>query len=227
MCLTRKERAELDWWYWYLGEHGMGARADYYREFMMSMGNIQRQSFFSNLICLDIGCGPAGSLTWLSNSKAAIGLDPLAEHYIPLGIQDHQMIYLSGRVEKIPLPSAYVDVIFSMNSLDHVDDFEQGCREIRRVLKPGGYFIASINLNEPSKSTELGVLTEELLADRLFRGWAAEFYRVRPKVEADSKPYRYFFEDCPEEIKSAKGPRALWCRFKVPDQSPEESDQDG
>jgi SAM-dependent methyltransferase len=211
-----KHDAEMRFWRDWLGEHGMGARTAYYREFMMNMGGVTDQSLFDDLICVDIGCGPMGSMTWLTNAKAAIGLDPLAQSYMEFGITEHEMIYLRAHAETMPFPGRYVDVVFSMNSLDHVDDLYAACREIRRVLKPGGYFLASLNLHEPATPTEPWTLTEALLAEHLFSGWKREFYEVRPKIEDGGDPYRFFFQECPPELESSGGPRALWCRFKVP-----------
>lgn len=212
-----KHTAEMTFWRGWLGEHGLGARSDYYRDFMMNMGGLADKSFFDGLICLDIGCGPMGSLTWLDNARAALGLDPLADEYMEFDIAGHRMLYLKADAEEIPLPTGYVDVVFSMNSLDHVDDVPAACREIRRVLRRGGWFIASLNLNEPPTPTEPWMLTEEFLEKHLFHGWLREFYRVRPKIEHDGgDPYRYFFQECPKEIEEAGGPQALWCRFRVP-----------
>jgi ubiquinone/menaquinone biosynthesis C-methylase UbiE len=211
-----KRRAELSFWCDWLERHGMGARSDYYRQFMMDMGDVRDDGLFTGKVCLDIGCGPMGSLTWLDKAKAAIGLDPLVEDYLQFGISEHAMLYLKGRAEDIPLPSRYVDVVFSMNSLDHVDNLAASCREIQRVLRPGGYFIGSLNLNVPPTPAEPWTMTEDLLAQILFRGWERIFYRVRPKVEDGGDPYRYFRERCPPELASAAGPQVLWCRFRVP-----------
>lgn len=41
----------------------------------------------------------------------------------------------------IPLPDASVDVIFSSNVLEHVEDFPRIAEEFRRVTKPNGYGI--------------------------------------------------------------------------------------
>ena len=126
------------------------------------------------------------------------------------------MIYISAPAEQIPLPSNYVDVVFSMNSLDHVDDVVAACSEIRRILKPGGYFIGSLNLDEPPTLTEPFMLTEEFLERHLFCGWEKEFYKIRPKVDDTGQvTYRFFYEDCPSELCEAPGPRALWCRLRV------------
>jgi SAM-dependent methyltransferase len=214
----RRYQAELGFWEKWVREHGTAPDTDYYCKFMLDMGNVKDASFFDERICLDIGCGPRGSLTWLPNAKAAIGLDPLSEGYMRLGIVDHQMLYLSSPAERMPFPSRYVDVIFSMNSLDHVEDLPAVCREIRRVLKPGGHFIASLNLDEPATITEPWSLNEELLQRELFHGWEREFYEIRPKVDSHELfgPYKYFYEPCPSEAFKPGKPRALWCRFCVP-----------
>jgi SAM-dependent methyltransferase len=43
--------------------------------------------------------------------------------------------------ENIPLPDASVDVIFSSNVLEHVENFPKIAREFHRVTRPGGYGI--------------------------------------------------------------------------------------
>jgi ubiquinone/menaquinone biosynthesis C-methylase UbiE len=211
-----KHLTELSFWDEWIREQGTEPETEYYRKFMMSMGGLVDQAFFDGLICLDIGCGPKGSLTWLANARAAIGLDPLANAYARFGIARHNMIYLSCAAETIPFPDHYVDVVFSMNSLDHVDDLPTVCKEIRRVLKPGGCFIGSLNLNEPRSATEPWTLTEDLLEKLLFHGWERQYYQVRPKLDDPGHfgPYRYFFEECPKELMERPGFQVLWCRFK-------------
>ncbi len=208
--------SELEFWRGWFAEHGSEPETEYYRKFMMDMGNVADAAFFDDKICLDIGCGPKGSLTWLTNVKVAIGLDPLADRYMEFGVADHNMIYLQAESEKIPLPGNYVDIVFSMNSLDHVDNLDQSCKEIRRVLKKGGYLIGSFNLNEPKTVNEPWTLTESILEEKLFQGWSREYYEIRPKLNSNEHfgPYRYFYEECSEELRQAVGPKALWCRFK-------------
>jgi ubiquinone/menaquinone biosynthesis C-methylase UbiE len=216
--LKQKHDAEFNFWRQWVKDHGSEPETDYYRKFMMDMGGVREQSLFDGLFCVDVGCGPKGSMTWLTNAKAAIGVDPLAERYMELGCAKHPMIYLHAPVERLPFPTAYVDVVFSMNSLDHVDDFPAACREIRRVLKPGGWFIGSLNLEEPATVCEPWTLTEEILNKELFAGWIREHHEVRPKLHAEGyfASYRYFYEACPEELRNAPGPKALWCRYRVP-----------
>ncbi len=217
--VERKHLREMQFWSQWIGEHGQEPETDYYRKFMMAMGDVHDPSFFDGKICLDVGCGPKGSLTWLENARAAIGVDPLAEAYRQFGIDRHRMIYLAAGAERIPLPSRYVDVVFSMNSLDHVDDAPATCAEIRRLLKPGGHFIGSLNLDEPPTRCEPWRLTEEFLEKHLFAGWQRQFYKVRPKFQGDGGhfgPYKHFFEEPDPELAARPGPKALWCRFRVP-----------
>src|SRR4051812_25538034 len=90
----RKHASELGFWEGWVAENGSGPESEYYRKFMMDMGDIRDEAFFANRICLDVGCGPMGSLSWLRNAKAAIGLDPLADSYMKFDIARHNMIYL-------------------------------------------------------------------------------------------------------------------------------------
>jgi ubiquinone/menaquinone biosynthesis C-methylase UbiE len=45
--------------------------------------------------------------------------------------------------EELPLPDASFDVVYARASLHHVRDLEQVCREVFRILKPGGVFLAT------------------------------------------------------------------------------------
>ena len=214
----RKPDLELNYWRGYIAQADTASEAAYYQKFITDMGAINDPAFFDGKIVLDIGCGPMGSLTWMTGARARIGLDPLAADYAEFGIAQHDMVYVCCGAETMPFPSGYVDVVISMNSLDHVDDFYAVCLQIRRVLKPGGHFVGSLNLNEPPSKCEPWMLTEDLLHKHLFEGWEREFYKVRPRISQDGPfaPYRYFYEDCPPGLLDAEGPQALWCRFRKP-----------
>src|SRR5260370_35148888 len=89
---TVKHAEELAFWEGWVRQNCAEPESDYYRKFMMSLGDIKDQSFFDGFVCLDIGCGPKGSLTWLTNARLAIGLDPLAEAYTRFRIDLHKML---------------------------------------------------------------------------------------------------------------------------------------
>lgn len=103
---------------------------------------------------LDIGCGPRGSLEWAESAKERIGLDPLAEAYMSLGAANHKMTYVSDYVENMPFGNDYFDVICSFNSLDHVGDLKESCKQIERVLKPGGLFLLIVDIHKYPTPTE-------------------------------------------------------------------------
>lgn len=97
-----------------------------------------------------------------------IGLDPLVNEYYKLdgGTLSHKMKYVCGYSEDMPFPDETFDFVFSINSLDHVDDLDETISEIKRVLKIGG--ICSIIVDANHKPTVNEPITVDLdLKDRL------------------------------------------------------------
>lgn len=142
----------------------------HYREIMLAMAEESDTSFLDDKIVADFGCGPRGSLVWASNAKIRIGIDVLTNHYFDefkLALSSHGMIYVQSTETTIPLPSGYVDVLFTLNALDHVDNLAAMASELLRILAPGGLLIGSFNIGEPASVTEPQCLTEELLEEKL------------------------------------------------------------
>ena len=79
------------------------------------------------------------------------------------------MTYVSSGERSIPLPSNYVDVMFTMNAMDHVSSFSAMAAEVVRVVAPGGLFIAAFNLGEPPTVSEPQRLTEDRVCNVLLR----------------------------------------------------------
>jgi ubiquinone/menaquinone biosynthesis C-methylase UbiE len=93
---------------------------------------------------LDVGCGISTVLHFVGGER--YGIDPLAEEYkriysFPEGIEVRK-----GFGEQIPFDNGFFDVVFCTNVLDHVEDPVKTVSEIHRVLKPGGYFILTIEI---------------------------------------------------------------------------------
>lgn len=111
-----------------------------YEKFYVTDLNIDSNDFINKNI-LDIGCGPRGSLEWADMAKLRIGLDPLINEYFKLdgGTLFHKMHYVKAYSENMPFPDESFDYVFSINSLDHVDNLDDTIHEIKRVLKVGGY----------------------------------------------------------------------------------------
>ena len=133
----------------------------FYEQFYISDFDMGHEEYEDKII-LDIGCGPRGSLEWADMAGLRIGLDPLVNEYYKLngGTLFHKMHYVRGYSEDIPFPDEMFDFVFSINSLDHVDDLDETISEIKRVLKVGG--ICGIIVDANHKPTINEPLTIDL-----------------------------------------------------------------
>ena len=95
---------------------------------------------------LEIGCGIAtDGLEFARNGANYIGTD-LTPHGIELARERFQLFGVPGRFavanaeERIPLPDASVDHVYSFGVIHHAPAPEKIIREMHRVLRPGGTF---------------------------------------------------------------------------------------
>jgi SAM-dependent methyltransferase len=162
-----KYPAEVAFWQkeWAAGRF----RNDVYESRMLTLAQEPDGEFLRDKIVADFGCGPKGSLCWAKMARARIGIDVLADAYAQFGIHDQDMIYVSSNERSIPLPSNYVDVMFTMNAMDHVSSLSAMAAEVVRVVAPGGLFIGAFNLGEPPSLEEPQTLTEDRLRNVLLR----------------------------------------------------------
>lgn len=149
---------------------------DHYKPFYTDHFGLD-ESFYQGKVILDIGCGPRGSLEWANMAARRMGLDPLADQYLKLGAREHRMDYLCAPSEQIPLPDATCDVVFSFNSLDHVEDVDASVREIARVTKPGGRFLLIVEVNHEPTDCEPHCITPAFV-DQLAPAFICEDLRV-------------------------------------------------
>ena len=101
---------------------------------------------------LDIGCGAGGIDVALVRSHGAgfvTGIDvedPVIDHARTL-IARHGLAERIGVVKvapgPLPFPPGTFDIVFSKDSIVHIPDKHALMREVHRVLKPGGWFLAS------------------------------------------------------------------------------------
>ncbi len=93
---------------------------------------------------LDVGCGISSVLHFVEGER--YGIDPLAEEYKKLYAYPQELNIVAAPGELIPFEDDEFDVVFNSNVLDHVTDPVQTLGEIRRVLKPDGFFVLTVEL---------------------------------------------------------------------------------
>ena len=110
---------------------------------------------------LDIGCG-TGSLALAAKRRVGktgdvYAIDPSPELIAAARRKARfarlEVAFEIGGAQSLDLPDASVDVVFATLVLHHLphEDLVQSFREIRRVLVPGGRFLAiEIDLDDPS-----------------------------------------------------------------------------
>ena len=107
---------------------------------------------------VDIGCGPGVAVRRAAACGAAsvVGVDPAAvmlrvaraatraSRRATAGIG-----YREGTAEALPLPDDSATVAWSLAAVHHWHDLDAGLEEVRRVLRPGGRFLAVERRAEP------------------------------------------------------------------------------
>lgn len=169
---------------------------------------------------LDIGCGPGGvtlSLARDYNAASIVGVDverPVCE-------QAQARIKQAGFADRIeicliqpgPLPFAdeSFDIVFSKDAIVHIPDKEALAREAFRLLRPGGWFVASDWLiahdEDPSRE-----MKDYLTLENLGFGMASPGRYQRAleaagfeEVELASRN-QWYLETAKEELQRLQGP---------------------
>ena len=214
--VLKKEDAELSFWHSRL-KHDKGIfNNSAYEKKMLAMAEESSDNFLKGKIVADFGCGPRGSLVWARSALLRIGIDVLADRYADKftdNITSHGMIYLKSTETVIPLPSDFVDIMFTLNAIDHVDNFSVMCSEIVRVLKPGGQFIGSFNLEEPASPCEPQRLNEKIIKENLLNNLEVQSYRITKKGPQEDLYVPFFNGSLSYEPGQAG---FLWVRARKP-----------
>jgi ubiquinone/menaquinone biosynthesis C-methylase UbiE len=203
--------------YWKTGfkKYGEVLENDRYEPIMLAMAEEENDGFLSGKIVADFGCGPRGSLSWAKSAQIRIGIDVLVDRYADSFsdvMKTHDMIYVKSTEKVIPIPSDFVDVMFTMNAIDHVDDFPTMCAEVLRVLKPEGYLIGSFNLGEPLSFAEPQTLSVQDVQTHLLDRLQVESYRISRQGDEPDNEYAPFFEG---NMSYEEGEEAfLWVKAK-------------
>jgi len=191
-----KYESELQYWINCFAKEGGRFNNGHYADRCLRMAEEQDDAFLKGKIVADFGCGPRGSLAWTTAPALRIGIDVLATAYLNCFgpcMLEHGMVYVTSTESIIPLPSSSVDVLFTLNAMDHVNSLSAMASEVLRVLKTDGLFIGSFNLHEPATPCEPQTLTETLLRKELLRHLHVASYRLA--LMHPKSPYKFMIEN--------------------------------
>lgn len=98
------------------------------------------------LIVLDIACGEGyGSALIAKSAKYVYGIDISIEAvaHAKQNYSAHNVKFMVGSCEKIPLDDCCADIVVSFETIEHHDKHHEMLSEILRVLKPDGLLLIS------------------------------------------------------------------------------------
>jgi len=96
-------------------------------------------------VVVDIGCGPGVAARHAASRGATVvGVDPapVMLRVARLRRSRTAVRYLEGAAEALPLDDGFATVVWSLATVHHWADVDAGLAEVRRVLRPGGRFLA-------------------------------------------------------------------------------------
>jgi len=96
---------------------------------------------------VDIGCGPGIAAVRATDRGAeVVGVDPAAVMLRVARLRwptKRRIAWRTGAAESLPVADGWANVVWSLATVHHWDDLSGGLAEVRRVLKPGGRFLAA------------------------------------------------------------------------------------
>ncbi len=115
-------------------------------------------------------------------------VDHLAHEYAKLNLDmaDDQKTegaikHVASTTEKLPFSDGYADIVFSRNSLDHLNNPLQTMIEINRVLKPKGQFFLSVYYNSNFiDCCETTIIDEAFLNNHIKRIFDVDWIELVP-----------------------------------------------
>ena len=90
---------------------------------------------------LDLGCGNQPYRQWY---------EPLAARRVTLDAAPLRGVTVQGVADRLPFASGAFDTILATEVLEHVEDAEMAANEIARVLRPGGFVLATVPFLYPT-----------------------------------------------------------------------------
>jgi SAM-dependent methyltransferase len=144
----------------------------------------------SRIICLG---GGSGDDVPHVKSDFKFNVDHLAHEYIKLSPEmaedqtsEGTIKHIASTTEALPFRDNYADVVYSRNSLDHVNNPLKTMLEIHRVLKPNGRFYLSVFYNSNFiDCCETTIIDQDFVDNHLKNLFSIEWMELCP-IEEES-----------------------------------------
>ncbi|MFC1705704.1 methyltransferase domain-containing protein [Planctomycetota bacterium] len=88
---------------------------------------------------LDVGCGPGSASRLLERGYSVTGFDAYPDEHMDV----------VGDAHSPPFKDGLFALVSAMSVFEHLSDPWKACREMHRVLQPGGYLACSLSFLEP------------------------------------------------------------------------------
>lgn len=148
---------------------------------------------------LEIGSGRGGGANYLAAAfkpASYTGLD-LAQSAVDLANSIHKqpnLKFIQGSAESLPLADESVDVVVNVESCHSYGSVDKFLKEVKRVLKPGGYLLLVDFRNEENvekmatlknqlQNTGMRMLQEEDITDNVIRSIESEDETKKARIE--------------------------------------------
>jgi len=124
--------------------------ADRYGEYATNRITVDALDLSPDAVIVDVGCGTGSALRRVAKRVPRgmlLGVDPtpqmleIARERAARHPEGRRIEFREGSAEKLPVDSAYADLVFAFDSIDHWQDKSAGLAEIRRVLLPQGRLV--------------------------------------------------------------------------------------
>jgi SAM-dependent methyltransferase len=100
---------------------------------------------------LDVGCGPGDLLCQMARQHSGWGMLVGFDFSAGMAIQAAGLAaglaarFFVGDAQAVPFPDGAFDVVMARHMLYHVPDIDRAVSEAARILRPGGYLLATTN----------------------------------------------------------------------------------
>ena len=140
-----KQRKELGFWRGRCGDVNREGYSDHWYDKARKLYDVHKQGD----VVIEIGVGPVPIA-----DPSIIGIDPLSSQFRKVGY-NNRFETVTAMGEQLPIKTCGVDVVYSFNCLDHVENPDLIIKEIHRALKVNGIFKFQVDIRNYYVNGEL------------------------------------------------------------------------